>query len=147
MADSKRKQIVDAAIAAIAGVIGVTTVTEDVETWEASNTDDMSLVYVDSEIDDEEELCFPHVTSPDRQATMTLAVEGAVQEYYGADTETSIDELSAGIKAALLDDSALAALIVDIRLKSQQQVWDVQDTYGMCSQQWELTYIYNHNSP
>lgn len=147
MSDSVRKQVADAIVTAISGCDNVTVCTQDYERYGAMSDDDMPVVYIDTEITDREQISFLHPTAADFQATMLVQVETIARAYYGAATESAIDVVAQQIEAALLSNAALSALIVDVQATEQQQTWDVNDTYGMCSQAFELAYTYNHNTP
>jgi hypothetical protein len=147
MAESVRKQIVDAFVAAIRGVSVIGKVTTDRRAYTADGIDDYPKVHVGSEKPEVERAYYPHPTSPDMHAMMEISVEGVVQNITKSSIAGELDTLMQAVEQAIVGDETLTGLVLDIILASDEIVEDLDQGYGIFSGVYQVEYLYNHNSP
>ncbi len=147
MADSKRKQIVDAFVSAVDGTTGVGTVTQDEETWAQADLQDYALCFVNAQKPEVARAYFEHPTAADMEATMEINVSGQSLSQYGSTKRTDVDTLMKAIEQAIVGDSTLAGLCLDVTLQSDTIDIGSSENLGFFYLEYVVVYQYNHATP
>jgi len=144
---STQKSILDALETALENVSGVNKVTQDFDVWNMSDPQDYSTLFINGKKPEVERLAYLHPTSDDMLATMEIIIEGNIYSQVGSETAVILDTLMVNVEKAIINNSALNNLVVDIYLGSDEFVSSVNDSYGLFSATYVVEYYYNHLSP
>jgi hypothetical protein len=143
MAKSERHKIMDAVIAALRGVSGMATVSEEFKGYDELESKDFPACFpIDA---NEEHEQFAIGSGEDTMvARLTLLVTAYVHSPIG-DTRRLRTDMLRDINKALLNDTNLAALILDIQPVSVQTDQGIIENYSLWNQEFEITYLYNRS--
>lgn len=147
MADTKKKQIVDALMTALQGITGIGKVTQDEREYTAYSVGDYPALLVQSSKPTVDRLSYPHNTADDMEAEMEIQIEGVVHNITASDIEGDADALRQDVEQAIVGNAALNALVKDIYLESDDDIADLDQNYGIFSAVYTAVYHYNHNTP
>ena len=144
---SRQRDIVNALITALQGVSGVNKVTQDFKAWSTADPQSLSTLYVNPKKPEVDRMAFLHPTSEDMMANMEIIIEGTVYSQYETDVFEKLDLLMKNVEIAIVTDSSLDGLTIDIYLESDEYVTDVQERFGIFTATYVVGYCYNHLSP
>ncbi len=144
---SKRKTVVDAMETALRAITGIGIVTQDKKIWSGLNPDDHPALLLTPDKPEIDRLAYLHTTSFDMHAIMQVTIEGLVYDILDSNSETSLDTLLSDVEKALVGDSALSALTVEVVPVSDEILTEWQDHYGIFTAVYAVEYLYNHNTP
>ena len=147
MADTKRKQIVDAFNTAIGAITGMGKVTQDMVTWAEANLEDFPLAFVDAQKPEVMRLAYPHPTADDMEAEMLVTLNYQTMSEFGTGKRGDVDALMQDIEQAVVGSAALAALIKDVWLIEDEIDVGSEETRGFGAMLFNIRYHYNHNTP
>ena len=146
MADSIRKQIIDAAVAALEGITNIGDVGSEYKDAGQYTVSDTPACCVLDEETTFERSAYLHDTAHDMSATMSIRIRA-----YEFDINNSLaskrTELIKEIELALIDDSSLAALITDIVPERLDTDYERVENWAIIDFYFTVEYDYNHNTP
>ncbi len=149
MADSKQKDVIDAALAALSGITDIGKVTQDEQTWAdaGANLEDLPCLFVNAQKPQNGRAYFPHPTADDMEGTFDIQVHGQTLSEYGSTKRVDVDLVRKAIETTLDTDSTLQALILDIVLVAGTIDIGSTENRGFFLDQYSCSYEYNHATP
>jgi len=144
---SKRKTVVDAMETALRAITGIGIVTQDKKIWSGLNPDDHPALLLTPDKPEVERLAYAHATSFDMHAIMQVTIEGLVYDILEADSQVSLDNLLSDVEKAIVGNTALSDLTVEVVPTSDEILTEWQDHYGIFTAVYAVEYLYNHNTP
>lgn len=147
MADSVRKQVIDAIAAVVLSSTGVTTVETNLKNWFDYQAHKFPVVTVLDRDTDIERLCFKESSRDDKIANMSVLIRGYVFDQNN-DTSAKRTGLIRDIQVAIETGStAMNALIFDIPDISIETDDGIIDNYSIFDITYNVQYHYNHLTP
>jgi len=147
VADTIKKQIIDALITALEGITGIGKVTQDEREYTTYSVDDYPALLVQSSKPSVDRLSFPHPTADDMEAEIEIQIEGIIHNITTSDIAGDADALKQDVEQAIVGDASLGALVKDIYIISDDNIADLDQNYGIFLAVYTAVYHYNHNTP
>lgn len=146
MADSRRKQVIDALVSALNSSTGITTATDELKSWYDYLPHQFNVVTVIDRDTDINRLQF-YSTGNDKEAIMNVTVRGYVQDNNGV-LALKRTNLIRDIQNKLESGTTLTkALIWDIEDMSIETDDGLLDNYSVFDINYKIDYHYNHALP
>lgn len=146
MPDTIRKQVIDSIIAALDASTSIQTVEDNLRSWHDYSAHQFPVVTVLDRDTDINRLSF-HSTGKDKRAVMSVLTRGYVFDQNN-NTATKRANLIKTIQTVLETGSTtMSALIFDIDDTVIETDDGIQDNFSVFDITYNVTYLYNHNSP
>lgn len=146
MADSTRKDILDAIEAAVSGISSVKTVTQNYAAWWDFPSHKFPVVIIQDMNTEINRHAFVDSTADDMEAIMEVSCTCFVHDMNNS-LYSKRTELISLIESTLVSDSTLAALILNIEPERIDTDNGSLDNYSIADVTFRVHYLYNHASP
>ena len=146
MADSVRKQVLDAAEAALAAITGIGKTSQNLKPWEELGPKDFPAAFLIDSGAEYERTAYPHTSEDDMECRLTVDVYG----YVFSNTRSPASKrtaLIADVETAMVGNAALAALVEEVRPVSVETDSGGMDKFSIFRYTFEVIYYYNHLTP
>ena len=130
---------------ALETITGVKDVSTDITRFNGAK--DYPVLYYELNNSGTEWISFPQATVTDREAKVELSVYGALNPRYAKNIEANTIALIGNVEGAINGILLNNADIVDVRLSSQRNDIDINNSFGYFQAVFEIVYLYNRLSP
>lgn len=147
MADSKRKQVIDAFVTAVDGISSVRTAQTLFKAWWDLKPHEFDCVIVRDGETEISEIAFPSTSEIDQEAMVRIECIGIVHDMNPENVAKKRTDLISNIESTILSSTGIGAVTDAVYAREIDTDDEQLESFGIFSFGFDVRYFYNHLSP